>query len=99
MVVMMLMMMVMVLVGVAAAMAGQHTDLGEGQIWDGELVERARELTTRDSVMAEVASQACRHLKEHRESTGFDGLHESMLGKMYGFGIGQALNERLGRRS
>ena len=67
----------------------------EDQLWDEKERARARELTTRDSVMAELAKQAWRHLQEHRATTGFDGLHEQLLGQMRGFGVGLVLSERM----
>ena len=75
-------------------MAGEHTDPEEQEYQDEKMIRRARELTTRDSVMTEIAKDAGKHLQEHRSTTGFDGLHESMLGQMRRFAMRQAVLER-----
>jgi len=80
---------------VAAAMAGEHAELQkereEDRYVDDAVLERARELTTRKAVMEHIAKAACAHLREHRGTTGFDGLHEKMLREMRSFGVRRAI--------
>ena len=66
---------------VAQAMQGSHTR-SEDQLGVGKYEERARALTTRAAVMQRIANTTTRHISEHWESAGVDGLQEQLASEM-----------------